>query len=1068
MQSTAPSIDVDRLKRQLRFKPCKNKTDLHRWIKLFLGLDMPDCKVDPTSTSTPMDLIWEVYDIAMKGGAEDMSRIMSYAARDSFKCVVKGTRLLSRSRGLVPIETVIVGEQIWSGKAWRPVTNTIHDGLKEGRRLLLQNGLSLTGSPVHRIWSWSPGGRPGWKALRDLTSQDLVRVDITPALRSEDESLFNIGYLCGLLVGDGCLTMLDQHRITLTTADPAVLEAWKRACLKYVGREPKQSKSRHYDWTINSKALADVLRSWGFSACYSWEKSVPEICFSSPSHMAGFISGVLDTDGSVSSKNAVEFQMTAFELLRQIQVMVTAMGVPAQLRRGKKLYPQHGQKHIVHRLWVNQNSIPMLLAAGVRQRAQKARLIQTALTTDAHDAIPQEQLSPLLGKLRRRGGKWFRKGGGRKPSTNYRTITRPKVLDLVNWGLFHTQISEHEADFWREVVSTPWSPVKEVTETEADFYDLTVDEDHSYWSDGIISHNTLGAAILEVLMVLHARRNVVHLAALKEQSKKAQQYVKSFFRKPYLREFVEGDNVESIRVLRYEHKRRPEENLTQKEWGHLTEAQKAEYEEIDRTIEVVVCTITSCNGKHSAYMCVDEVDILPNEAAYEEAKMIPTGQFDVEPITLLTSTRKSSIGLVQREIDDAQKSGLHIRHWNIIDVTRACPPERHLPMEPMIPIYRNDDTLEAISQKAYEELVDAQKERFVKDEGYAGCIQNCRLFSVCRGRLATQQRSQSPLLKKVSTTQGIFRSLASVDTIKAQLMCWKPSSEGLVYPRFDPDLHLVTAGQMMQLITGEEMAIADGQWQAERRNVTRADLIAMFRERGCRFVSGMDFGYTHNFAVVTAAIDGHRAFIFDVIEVAQLELPQRIAMCKEKLLPWNPDIFPDMAYPADIKTFKRNGFKMIPWKKNQGSVKAGIEVVRMKLRPPMGDPEMFFLRGDPGVESLCQKLTRYHWKKDAAGRWTDIPNDVDDDSCDALRYGTMNTFMPRGRIISSNRDEPTPPATGVMQIGQVRSLDDQQKMWSQQIMQHVMGGDGLPPQQTAAEEAPTGGVRRKGRLFWAI
>lgn len=70
----------------------------------------------------------------------------------------------------------------------------------------------------------------------------------------------------------------------------------------------------------------------------------------------------------------------------------------------------------------------------------------------------------------------------------------------------------------------------------AHFFDLTVEEDHSYWSNGSISHNTLGAAALEVLCMLHFRMPVAHMAAIKQQSAKAIQYVNAFFRalRPYL------------------------------------------------------------------------------------------------------------------------------------------------------------------------------------------------------------------------------------------------------------------------------------------------------------------------------------------------------------------------------------------------------------------------------------------------------------------------------------------------------------------------------------------------------
>src|SRR5690606_40560900 len=106
----------------------------------------------------------------------------------------------------------------------------------------------------------------------------------------------------------------------------------------------------------------------------------------------------------------------------------------------------------------------------------------------------------------------------------------------------------------------------------------------------------------------------------------------------------------------------------------------------------------------------------------------------------------------------------------------------------------------------------------------------------------------------------------------------------------------------------------------------------------------------------------------------------------------NPTIYPDPAYPADIKTFRSKGYKMYDnFKKD---VAAGIEAVRWKISGTMNDePDIYFLQGDDGCEFLFQQLSRYHFIVDeATQRVTDKPQDGDDDAADALRYLCQNLF----------------------------------------------------------------------------
>lgn len=520
------------------------------------------------------------------------------------------------------------------------------------------------------------------------------------------------------------------------------------------------------------------------------------------------------------------------------------------------------------------------------------------------------------------------------------------------------------------------------------------------------SYKTLGAAVLELLIMLHMSRDVAHMAAIEAQSDKAQSYVKNFFGYPYLRDYLVGDSKKKTEIARFNDPRTGQ-NLNEEEWKALPRDERDSYTEIRNYIKVVICTKQGANSDHVPFFVVDEVDVVENPAAYEQAKAIPAPYNGIFPITMLISTRKSSTGIVQKEIDEAVNEDgevrLQIRHWNIIDVTQACPAERHLPERKKLPIYVDEPNIRAISEKKYNDLSAEAKLKFKKEEGYEGCITKCKLFAACRGRLATEQKSTSRLLRPIDHVINQIAT-ASVPFANAEYLCRKPSSEGLIYPNLEKETHMLSASEIAEMIVGTPFP----------RTMSKIELIAFAKVRGLRFYSGMDFGYSHNFAVVSGFVDGQRAFVIDVISQKELLPDEQIKVCEAQLKPLVPTIFADPENRQMVDMFRKSGFRMREWKKLPGSLNGGIDIVRMRLRPPMGEPLIYFLRGDAMVDFLVKRMMRYHWKTDGAGRLTDTPNDVEDDECDAIRYWIMNVFPSGGRK-ASVADEPTvhsSPSTG--------------------------------------------------------
>ncbi len=506
------------------------------------------------------------------------------------------------------------------------------------------------------------------------------------------------------------------------------------------------------------------------------------------------------------------------------------------------------------------------------------------------------------------------------------------------------------------------------------------------WYASRDSFKTLGASILEVLAMLHMRRSVVHMAAIEAQSDKAAEYYKKFLDFEELSEFKVGDNKRTVAVLWFEHI--PTGNiLTNDEWKKMGgRARAGDYVRHVHYVKILVNTSRSANSDHVAFMVVDEVDLIQNPKAYREALFIPTTMKDdageeQPPITLLTSSRKYAGGLVQDELDNAEERGTAVRHHNILDVTARCPDERHRPDKPKLKVWRSNETLKTLTEADYAALKVADPksaDTYVQDEAFQGCVTNCKIFAGCRGRLACQT-SNAQALKPTYDTIRKWKEVGDIEMVKAQLLCWKPGNVGAIYSLFDRKTNMLAFDQMWEKVTGFPPP----------GPVTKDALVAMLKERGYPVAGGMDFGFTHMFAVVIGYVVGRILYIVEAFEVPELEPQQCVEVCDRRIKHYGGKFWPDVAYPAYIKMFRSAGYRMGDTKKE---VVDGITSVRKKIAPAGMDPEFFVVKGDPSGDLVAKRLEGYRWREDATGHVTDEPVKDNDDLCDAIRYLVYNTF----------------------------------------------------------------------------
>jgi len=87
-------------RKTLLFDTCSSKEELAAHIRVFLGIDLPDCIVDEESTSTPMDFVWCIYRLMLTD--QGPHRHVVAASRNSAKtltaCILRFYSMLHMRR----------------------------------------------------------------------------------------------------------------------------------------------------------------------------------------------------------------------------------------------------------------------------------------------------------------------------------------------------------------------------------------------------------------------------------------------------------------------------------------------------------------------------------------------------------------------------------------------------------------------------------------------------------------------------------------------------------------------------------------------------------------------------------------------------------------------------------------------------------------------------------------------------------------------------------------------------------------------------------------------------------
>lgn len=398
-------------------------------------------------------------------------------------CVKEGT-IIQTKEGLRRIEGVVsdsvegftdIDEEVYGLGGFHKAESFYNGGVKKLVKITTKRGYEISCTPNHCLWDgWL------WKRSDEYTVGDVIPIqagagcwgnglDISKWNRPEKRRSKNdvkvvsldLFYLFGLILADGSWS--ENGGITVTTADGETQDFLRG--LGFTGQDEV-----HY--TYGSQELVSLMEWFGLIRG-AHNKVIPERLYEcSKEETIAFLQGYFDGDGCASKKGGVDCWSVSSELIRELQVVLLNFGI-FSTRSSEIVKPTKKAKcwSTVYKLSMyGYHAYLFFKSIGFRLTRKQSRFIDRC---KRKDVVPlgKEFLEDYAIGL---NAAWIKRQRG---------LTYDKIESLV----------KKKPDEKLEAILMDgfyWDKVKSVEEDEGRVYDFVIPETHSFFSNGLVSHNT--------------------------------------------------------------------------------------------------------------------------------------------------------------------------------------------------------------------------------------------------------------------------------------------------------------------------------------------------------------------------------------------------------------------------------------------------------------------------------------------------------------------------------------------------------------------------------------------------
>lgn len=367
------------------------------------------------------------------------------------------------------------------------------------KKITLKTGHHLEGSHRHPLWHMPETGVPDWRRSDELTPGDWVALRLgTESWGEAPESLDkDTAYLMGLWCAEGCAE--PPYRLTIASSvDPSIHDflSSRTEPEKWI---PHRGGTH---WRCSRKAVLDQWEDWGVKWVRCYDKRIPDTIMSgSRENAIAWIQGYMDGDGTSYVKGnqaQVYAGTTSRGLADDLQILFGNLGVLLRIHSkdsppterakngGRTIYIARATGEDAKRAmpWcfrLKRKSKKTVASARVKgdRVPHQGPLVRLAMSTK-----PRRKRSP---DGQAKGPPPFNASGASTSST----LCRSLMVEVADWY----QAEGSDPDVCQQLRANAsdglrWVQVESIEDGKAYTVDFVVPGDHSFISNGIVSHNT--------------------------------------------------------------------------------------------------------------------------------------------------------------------------------------------------------------------------------------------------------------------------------------------------------------------------------------------------------------------------------------------------------------------------------------------------------------------------------------------------------------------------------------------------------------------------------------------------
>lgn len=451
----------------------------------------------------------EGYRSAEKNGGKYNLTHLSY----SNECLSQGTPIPT-NRGVVPIEEVRPGMQVWSRSGWKQVLDFFDQGVRPVWRVTNDRGEHLDATENHRLrvlrneeiqwcrvdglqegdWLLSTEGCYPWPesppSLFPLPEADHPVEHLTESL----------SYLLGVWDGDGCYRRA-KIAFTGNRKEKTIRQKIQTSFREVFGEELLSYDFKSRPGSFDEVSLANPTRTFWFeSVAGPRGEKVPEVIWKSPCNLvSSYLKGLFDTDGWVNNRGIVGLKMKNEGFLREVQLLLTNLGIDSKLEFHATTLKKTGKTYPGWTLRIRGSKSKRLFQKRVGfSELHKQNMLESTFVESSKDKRVYP-VGRLFASLASEYTPYAMITSGRIPRSHYNAVNKATKDGLVSRGAILTLlkimeedgIQDVRANLLKEVLSRKLTRVVKISKHIRDdhVFDIQVDGDHEFQSGPFLSHN---------------------------------------------------------------------------------------------------------------------------------------------------------------------------------------------------------------------------------------------------------------------------------------------------------------------------------------------------------------------------------------------------------------------------------------------------------------------------------------------------------------------------------------------------------------------------------------------------